>query len=143
MTIEFSQFANAGVATEGDIIVGLSGGLNAQFTFPSTVSTTWTLVDTNTAMESQNGYVVNSMGAVTLTVPSIINFGDYFEVVMFGSGSFIVQCNAGQQIRVGTTTTSVGGSITSYNQGDVVRLLACSSTQLIVLSCMTFHFTTA
>ena len=141
MTIKFSEFTVGGTVVEGDIVVGLRSGVDTQFTFPSTVGTTWNLVDTNQVMESFNGYVVDSMGTVTLTIPSSIAFGDFFEVAMFGSGGFVVQCNTGQQIMVGTALTSVGGSIESYNQGDTVRLLACSTTQLIALSCVTFHYT--
>jgi hypothetical protein len=140
MTIEFSQFANAGVAEEGSIIVGLAGGVNARFTFPAFSSTTWNIIDSNITMTANNGYVVNSMGAVVLDLPTDIALGETFEIAMFGSGSFIIQCASGQQIRVGNAITSVAGSITSSQIGDVVRLLVCTTTQLMVLSGVTGDF---
>jgi len=140
MTIEFSQFVNGGTPEDGDIVVGLRSGVNTQFLFPSVTGTTWNLIDVNTVMEPFNGYVVNSMGTITLTVPSVIEFGEYFEVAMLGSGTFVVQCSAGQTIQMGVSITSSGGSLTSGSSGDVVRLLVGSSTQMIVLSGVTMDF---
>lgn len=142
MTIEFSQFVNGGVLTEGDIIVGLQGGKNAQFQFPSIIGMTWNLITNNIVMVAGNGYVVNNMGTLTLTVPSVIALGDEFEITMIGSGNFSVQCAAGQTIRIGNISTSSGGTFTSSSIGDSVRLLAYSSTQLQVLSGVTADFST-
>lgn len=141
MTIEFSQFVNGGTPQQGDIIVGLRGGLNTKFTYPLIVSTTWNLITSNVTMQANNGYVVNSMGSVTLAIPSTIALGQIFEVVMYGSGSFTVLCNTGQTIQVGNATTSSGGSLTSSAIGDAVKLLVCTPTQLLVLSGVTKDFT--
>jgi hypothetical protein len=140
MTIEFSQFVNGGVATEGDIVVGLRSGLNTRFAFPSVIGTTWNLITTNQTMVANNGYVVNSLGVITLTLPSVIVFGEAFEVTMMGSGSFIVQCATGQTIRVGDVVTSTSGSISSSSVGDSLRMLAISATQLQVLGGVTADF---
>jgi len=140
MSTKFSQFINGGVATEGDIIVGLQGGVNARFQFPSVIGTTWNLATTNTTMQANNGYAVNSLGPITLTIPSVISFGEVFELTMIGTGSFIIQCAAGQKIQIGAISTSVAGTLTSSSIGDSVRILVVSATQLQILSGVTADF---
>lgn len=134
MVIEFSQFTNGGVAEQGDIVVGLRAGLNTQFTFPSVVGTTWNFVTTNTVMEAYNGYAVSTMGTVVLTIPSSIEFGQFFEVLNCGSGAVVIQCAAGQTLQLGTVSSSVGGSLSASSTGAAIKILACSTTQLMVLS---------
>ncbi len=140
MIVKFSEFPYGGTPENGDIVVGLRDGVDTQFLFPSVNGTQWNLITANQVMVPFNGYFVSTMGTITLTIPSDLEFGEYFEVAMVGSGTFVVQCNTGQYIQVGSTSTAVGGSLTSGAQGDVVKLVAYSSTQLIALSGVTMDF---
>lgn len=140
-TIEFSEFSDGGTAQSGDVFVGLKDGSNAKFTFPSIIDVQWQVVSTNTDLEANNGYFVDSMGMITLSVPASLSAGDLFEVAMVNSGNFVIQMNSGQTLRVGGSVSSAAGTLTSSSNGDAIRFVAYSSTDLVVMSCITHNFT--
>jgi len=140
MSTKFSQFAAVGNALEGDVIVGLRSGNNARFTFPATTDMSWTVVTSNHTLVANNGYFINSGALITLLAPVSFSIGDIFEIANIGSGGWIIDLNAGQKIRAGNVITSSGGTVSSSDIGDSIRLVAWSSTDLIVLSGVTVDF---
>lgn len=134
MSTKFSQFADAGTLSAGDIVVGLNAGNNAKFTFPSITGFTWNNTVSDTDMDAGNGYIVNSAVLVTLTMSATLVRGDLFEVTAVGAGGWAIQLNAGQTIRLGSDLSSAAGSLSSTSIGDSVRLVATSTTSLSVLS---------
>jgi hypothetical protein len=86
----------------------------------------WTSVSASQSMVSNMGYfVVSPGGAVVLTLPATSVQGDVIQVALDGATSFRIAQGAGQSIVYGnqTTTPGVGGSLTSTQQGDSIRLV--------------------
>ncbi|GKS62446.1 hypothetical protein YTPLAS21_19040 [Candidatus Nitrosocosmicus sp.] len=68
-----------------------------------------------------NGYVSDDAGATTFNLPATFAQGDVIEIIGEGAGGWVVVPNAGDSIRMGTSTTAV--SVTSANQYDSVKLI--------------------
>jgi hypothetical protein len=81
---------------------------------------------TSAAMLPQNGYVSDNSSRVTLTLPTVANFGSEMRICGKGTGGFTIAQNLGQSINVGNlpSTTGAGGSISSTNQFDSL-ILTC------------------
>lgn len=102
------------------------------------VGTAWSNTTTNTAMIVNVGYLCTGGGALSLALPTTSAFGEEVEVALDGATSFTITQAAGQQIRLGSSTTTLGtgGSLSSTAQGDTVRLLCKTANTLwVVLSC--------
>jgi hypothetical protein len=85
----------------------------------------WTNVTgTSATMIANQGYQANNAGLVTLTLPSVSIFGDTLEIAGFGAGGWTIAQGAGQQVIIGSSssTVGVGGSISSTNQFDSLVL---------------------
>ena len=99
---------------------------------------TWTdVTGTSQAMAVNNGYTANNAGLVTLTLPSTAAYGTIMEVCGKGAGGWTIAQNSGQTIHFGNvnTTTGTGGSLSSTNRYDVVKLLCTiANTDFTVLS---------
>lgn len=82
---------------------------------------------TSVTMTAGTGYFADNAGLVTLTLPATVSLGATFEVSALGAGGWLIAQNAGQSIRFGidTTTVGVGGSLASTQTGDSVKLV-CS-----------------
>lgn len=112
-------------ATAEEISIGtgllLSGG-----TLSATGSISYTTVSGTTQAAAVNsGYVTNNAGQVTVTLPSTAAVGDIVEVTGLGAGGWKLAQNASQLIHGANgvvTTTGTGGSLTSTNQYDFVRV---------------------
>ena len=90
----------------------------------------WTEVTgTTQAMAPDNGYVANNAGLVTLTLPVTASFGTVINVVGKGAGGWQINQNAGQNIQVGSSSSTVGagGSVASTNQYDSIELLCTTA----------------
>lgn len=114
----------------GTITVAASGG-----------GLTWNdVTGTSASMAVNNGYLADNAGLVTLTLPATAAQFSVIEVKGYGAGGFTIAQNANQQIRFGNataTTSGVGGSLSSTNFNDGVRLIAAvggASTIWTVLS---------
>lgn len=99
-----------------------SGG---NLTISSTnVPIVWNTVTASTqAMAVQNGYINNTAGLCTYTLPPTASVGQ--EVHVLGlAGSWTVAQNAGQSMIYGDKTTTVGtaGSFSSYLPSDYIKL---------------------
>ena len=84
----------------------------------------WTTVAVNTALAVNNGYISNGGALITHTLPGVAAVGDVIEILGRGAGLFSIAQPAGVTIRFGgsSTTTGVGGSLTSLNQFDTIQL---------------------
>lgn len=80
---------------------------------------------TSATMVSNNGYVTNNAGLVTLTLPATSSFGDIMEVTGQGAGGWIIAQGSGQQVIVGSvsSTAGAGGSVASTNRHDSMQLV--------------------
>jgi hypothetical protein len=75
-------------------------------------------------MVANNDYIANNAGLVTLTLPTTAALGTEIGVFYKGAGGWLVAQNAGQQIRIGTSTSTsgIGGSLASSAAGDCIKL---------------------
>lgn len=115
-----------GIITGGGV-VALGGTLNLN---ANAVAFPWTEVTgTSQAAAVNNGYIANNAGLVTITLPAIAAVGDIVRVAGKGAGLWKVAQNAGQSIRVGSSTSTVGagGSIQSLDIGDCAELLCITA----------------
>lgn len=80
---------------------------------------------TSQAMASDNGYIANNAGLVTLTLPTTIGLGERLQVVGKGTGLWRLAQNANQLIHFGIldTTTGVGGRLDATSQYDTIDLM--------------------
>jgi hypothetical protein len=86
----------------------------------TTSGMTWSTVTTSQSAAVANGYIANSAGALTFTLPSTASIGSVVAVEGLGAGGWILTANAGQTIKIGGSTTSTAGSLTSANASDNV-----------------------
>jgi hypothetical protein len=91
----------------------------------------WNRIFASQALVSNMGYICVGGGVLDLSLPATSLVGDIIEVTLDGSTSFSITQGAGQTIKIGnvTTTAGVGGSLTSTQQGDSLRMV-CSVTNL-------------
>jgi hypothetical protein len=94
----------------------------------------WNLITgSSVTMASNNAYVANNAGLVTLTLPTVSSFGDIIYVTGIGSGSWRIVYGSGQYIQVGhtasTTTTGNVGSSNTFDAIDLVCTVANTSWQ--------------
>lgn len=109
-------------AGPGVSIVNAAGSITISGT---AASVGWNVVTTNTAMVAENGYIVNSAGAVTLTLPTTATVGSALPIIGINTGLWSIAQNAGQNIQIGnkTSTTGVGGSVSATSGSDSLELV--------------------
>lgn len=85
---------------------------------------TWSVKTLATNMAVNNGYGSNGAGAVAFTLPAVSAVGDTVAIQGM-QGSWNVVQGAGQQIHIGSSTSSLGagGSISSTNAFDAIELV--------------------
>ena len=127
--------------------INIVGGTNINVTGnPGTYTLTITssgginwieITGTSSSTSPEEGYISNNAGLVTFTLPATIAFGETIRIGGKGAGGWSIAQNAGQTINFGisSTTTGVGGSLSSTNIFDAVELICVTAnTQFIVLS---------
>lgn len=74
---------------------------------------------------ADNGYVANNAGLVTFTLPASAAFGTAINIIGKGAGGWAIAQGAGQSIRFGSVSTTVGagGSLASTNAFDSITLI--------------------
>lgn len=102
------------------------------------LTTVWDLVSANTAfnwnhvtlnsqtMAPENGYIIDSAGLCTLTLPAVSILGQEIKIVgRKGSNGWTIAQLGGQQIVLGvnSTTVGVGGSLSSTQVTDSIYLV--------------------
>lgn len=135
----------------GDInIVGgpgiVTNGNAANYTL--TISSTsfgpfWNDTTTSLTMAADNGYMCTAGGGLLLGLPATSAFGEQIAIILDGATSFTITQAAGQQIRLGDTTTTLGaaGSIGSLFQGDSITLICKVANTLWVADAVTGNLT--
>lgn len=86
---------------------------------------TWiNVTGTSQLMAKNTGYIANNSSLVTFTLPATSNIGDIISVVGAGVGGWTIIENSGQNIQVGSvSSTTTSGSISSINQYDSIDLI--------------------
>lgn len=86
---------------------------------------TWNFVSSSLTMVPDNGYVLTGAVNQSFTLPAVAAQGTLLRVVSAGTGLWSVIQQAGQQIRYGSTSTTIGatGSLQARDPGDGVQLL--------------------
>lgn len=105
-------------------ITNSAGGITIAAAGPGGFS--WNNVTgTTQTMVSNNGYIANNAGLVTMTLPAASAIGDELAILGAGAGGWIVAQGAGQTIHVGSvaSTAGVGGSVASTNQFDSMYMI--------------------
>ena len=84
----------------------------------------WTEVTINTSLAVNTGYISNGGALLTHTLPGTAAIGDVIEILGKGAGLFKIAQPASVTVHFGgtSTTTGVGGSLTSLNQYDTITL---------------------
>jgi len=86
---------------------------------------------------ADNGYIANTAGLLTFTLPAAADVGSTFRITGLGAGGWTIAQNAGQNINYSsqTTTPGVGGSLSSTQQYDSIHLVCTvANTEFNVLS---------
>ena len=101
----------------------------AAITLPTGIIGWNEITGTSQTMAAYQGYVTNNAGLVTLTLPTTAAFGTVISIVGKGAGGWKVAQNAGQNIQLGSTSSTVGvaGYIQSTNQFDSIDLLCTTA----------------
>lgn len=89
----------------------------------------WTDVTSGTqAVTSGGKYLSDNAVTVVFTLPVSTTVGDYFRIAGV-QGSWSVSQNANQQIKFGSSSTTIGltGSLASTNSGDCIELVATNT----------------
>ena len=122
----------AGTLTAGTNISVVNAGGSITISATGSGGFTWTHVTgTSQTMASNNGYIADNAGLVTLALPATSTIGDEIQIIGRGAGGWAVSQAASQQIIIGSssTTAGVGGSIASSNRRDALYLV-CTNTNL-------------
>ena len=118
---KFSAFTSGGQNQAGDILVGLRGGANYQFTAPTGGLQAWNNIPgTTQAAAVNNGYIIGNAGQTTVTLPETAALGDQVSIRGLGAAGWILAANTGQTLKVDGQTTSSGGTLTSAGQYDSI-----------------------
>ena len=119
ITGDINVFGGTGITTTGNAL-----------TYTLTINSTaagfnWNAISASQTLANKNGYICVGGTNLSLLLPATSIVGDILAVSLDGSTSFSVTQAAGQQIRLGdvTTTLGVSGSISSLNQGDSIVLV--------------------
>ncbi len=95
-------------------------------------------------LSPNQNYIANRATLITFALPTVAAVGTIIEVIGQGAGGWIITQGAGQQIIIGSSSSTVGagGSIASTNRYDVVRLMCVGANSLFqVLSGLTTGYT--
>lgn len=136
------------LATDGQLIIGSTAGAPAAASLSAgsgisitpgsnsiTIAATgaaglaWTdVTGASQTIVAGNGYLSDRAGAVAFTLPASGTIGDIFAIVGV-QGSWNIVQNANQQIKFGSSATTVGatGSIASTNAGDCIECVATNT----------------
>lgn len=116
----------------GPFTMGTTSLIFELFNFSQATFNWNTITAASQTMSSNNGYLTNSAGLVTLTLPTSSAVGDEIAVSGQGAGGWTIAQGAGQQIQVGPTASTLGvaGTVSSSNQYDSIRLVCMVASTL-------------
>jgi len=138
-------------ATPSANFIGVSGNLSTgtgptTFTISTEGMANYSFVDETTTSRTLTPFqcmVADNAGVVTGTIPASSNFGDVFEIVGKGTGGWKLQANAGQTINLGSSPTTVAGSLASTNQYDAIQVVCVTSNTTFVARSVIGNITVA
>lgn len=120
------------------VVVGTSNLIFTRLNNPFVTLLPWIDATASLIMTPNTGYVADSALLVTLSLPTVCPFGSILEITGKGVGGWAVAQNSGQFINFGnvTTTPGVGGSLSSTNLHDSIRMVCTTAnTEFNILSC--------
>jgi hypothetical protein len=103
---------------------------------PSATTFVWSgIAGTSHALAAANGNWTENAGLTTFTLPTTIAAGDVCAVVGSSAGGWTITQGTGQQIRNGTSLTTLGsgGSLSSTARGDCVYLLCTTANTIFIV----------
>ncbi len=104
--------------------VSISNGANSITINAAGGGMSWTTTaGTTQAAAVNNGYISGAAGQTTFTLPATAAIGDHVAIEGLGAGGWILAANTGQTIKIGTTTTSSAGHLTSAASSDNVYVI--------------------
>lgn len=123
----FPTAGNINIIGSGSITVtGNPGTSTLTITSSATPGDTWSIITANQTAAVNNGYFCNKAGTLALALPAVSAIGNIIEVSNENTalGIQITQA-AGQQILIGSSTTTLGatGTLTSSAVGDTLKLV--------------------
>jgi hypothetical protein len=135
--IKWSAFPNVGSLQSGDELVGLRSGENVQFNAPTIFGAqVITVTGTSEAMATNTIYIANNAAQITFTLPVSASVGDLLCVVGQGAGGWIITQASGQQIIIGSNSSTVTtGSVASTNKSDALFLICITANALWTTFC--------
>ena len=121
-----SKFASTSVGSSGQVMTSNGIGFAPTWQAAPVSATVWSVITASQSAVKSQGYFCNGGTAVTVTLPATSAVGDFFEVANtnIAIGTVIAQLTS-QYIQLGnrTTTVGTGGSLTSQNVGDSLKLV--------------------
>lgn len=138
ITLTDGQFvigSTAGSPAAGTISAGngvsIVSGSNTITISASGICATSEVTGTSQAMAVNTDYIANNAGLVTLTLPATSAIGDEVSVLYKGAGGWKIDYTTNQQIRVGTSLSTIStGNIASTAAGDCIRLKCITANTL-------------
>lgn len=124
------QLSSLGFGSAGQVLT--SNGGAASPTWQGIAVSSWQIISASQTLVVDDRYIcVSPGGALALLLPAVSQLGDMLEITLDGATSFAITQGAGQSVRLGnvSTTVGVGGSITTTQQGDTIRLV-CQTANL-------------
>ncbi|MDE3022116.1 MAG: hypothetical protein KGI54_09665 [Pseudomonadota bacterium] len=124
VVVESANQLGTAVLTAGPGI-SITAGTNSITIASTEYSAYWNFISVDTLMSTNNGYMCTSGGVLNVTLPTTSNPGDEIEVILSGASGFNIVQGISQQIQYGEvqTTLGSGGSLSSTQQGDSIRLV--------------------
>lgn len=113
--------------------ITVTGATNVTLPTAGTLATTtqiqtWTEVTgSSQAAAVNNSYTANNAGTVTFTLPATAAIGSVVAVQGNGAGGWSLVGNTGQTIKMGSSTTSSAGSLSSTLRYDAVSVVCITA----------------
>lgn len=82
---------------------------------------------TTQAAAVNNGYIIGNASQTTVTLPATAAQGSVIAIQGLGAGGWIMTANTGQTIKLGSSTTSSAGSLTSTNLYDALEVVCITA----------------
>ena len=95
--------------TAGWVLTANAAGTAPSFQAVPSGAFPWANTTVNASIVTQNGYIANKAGLLTMTLPATSALGDTFRLVNINTAvGFRIAQNANQQIFFGTSSTTIG-----------------------------------
>jgi hypothetical protein len=112
--------------TSGYVLTSNGVSADPSFQAPAAAGTAWASTTVNASITTGSGYIADKAGLLTMTLPASPTLGHFFEIINNNTAvGWRIAQNAGQQMRIGTSTTTVGvgGYLEATQLGDAIRMI--------------------